>query len=111
MIKKLVATLVAISLFGLSALAFTAPPHQPGHRGVVQEARMDPVGGPIPHRDWHGGERVPGEFRHHNFVVDDWHQHGLNPPPRGYQWVGVNGDYVLAAIGTGIIASIVAAGR
>jgi len=31
----------------------------------------------------------------------------LQQPPRGYHWVGVNGDYVLAAIATGVIAQIV----
>ncbi|WP_438391903.1 RcnB family protein [Caballeronia sp. DA-9] len=40
-------------------------------------------------------------------MVDDWHNEGLQPPPRGYRWVGVNGDYVLAAITTGVIANIV----
>jgi len=39
-------------------------------------------------------------------VVNDWRGHHLSPPPRGYQWVQVGNDYVLAAIATGIIAQL-----
>ena len=67
---------------------------------------MGGPGGPVPHNDWHKGERLPAEYRDRNYVVDDWHDHGLQVPPRGYQWVGVNGDYVLAAVATGVIASV-----
>ncbi|CAN7773526.1 RcnB family protein [Caballeronia sp. LjRoot31] len=63
-------------------------------------------GGPIPHRDWHRGDRLPNEYRDRNYVVDDWRGHGLHQPPRGYHWVGVDGDYVLAAVATGVIANI-----
>lgn len=63
-------------------------------------------GGPIPHRDWHRGDRLPNEYRDRNYIVDDWRGHGLHQPPRGYHWVGVDGDYVLAAVATGVIANI-----
>jgi Ni/Co efflux regulator RcnB len=63
-------------------------------------------GGPIPHRDWHKGDRLPNEYRDRNYIVDDWRGHGLHQPPRGYHWVGVDGDYVLAAVATGVIANI-----
>jgi Ni/Co efflux regulator RcnB len=63
-------------------------------------------GGPIPHRDWHKGDRLPNEYRDRNYIVDDWRGHGLHQPPRGYHWVGVDGDYVLAAVTTGVIANI-----
>jgi len=58
-------------------------------------------------RDWHRGDRLPGDYRDRQYVVDDYRGYGLHQPPRGYQWVGVNGDYVLAAIATGVIAQIV----
>lgn len=106
--QKIIAAFVALTLLGASVFSFAAPLH-PGHqRAIVHEARADRIGGPNPHRDWRKGERVPAAFRHHNFVVDNWRGHGLDAPPRGCQWVGVNGDYVLAAIGTGIIASVIA---
>jgi Ni/Co efflux regulator RcnB len=39
-------------------------------------------------------------------VVDDWRNHHLSAPPRGYHWVQVGGDYVLVAIATGIILQL-----
>lgn len=39
-------------------------------------------------------------------MVDNWRAHRLSAPPRGYHWVQVGNDYVLAAIATGIIASV-----
>jgi Ni/Co efflux regulator RcnB len=70
--------------------------------------QADHRGYPQPHAEWHRGDRVPTEYRGRNYVVNDWHNHHLQAPPRGYQWVGVGGDYVLAAIATGVIAQIIA---
>jgi Ni/Co efflux regulator RcnB len=39
----------------------------------------------------------------------NWRAHYLWAPPYGYQWVYVDGYYMLIAIGTGLIADIVAA--
>jgi Ni/Co efflux regulator RcnB len=47
--------------------------------------------------DWGRGEQV------------DYHQSHLRAPPRGYEWRMVDGNYVLAAVATGVIASVVAA--
>lgn len=71
----------------------------------------DRRGYPEPHAEWRRGGRVPTEYRGRNYVVDDWRGHRLQPPPRGYQWVGVGGDYVLAAIATGLIAQIIVGSR
>ena len=38
----------------------------------------------------------------------DYRQHHLRQPPRGYEWRESNGSYVLAAVTTGVIASIIA---
>lgn len=70
--------------------------------------RFDRGGFVQPHVEWRRGGRVPTEYRGRNYVVDDWRQHRLQAPPRGYQWVGVGGDFVLAAIATGLIAQIIA---
>ncbi|CAG4889064.1 RcnB family protein [Paraburkholderia gardini] len=85
--------------------------HGHGHAPAPREAAMGGPGGPVPHNDWHKGERLPAEYRERNYVVDNWHEHGLQAPPRGYQWVGVNGDYVLAAIATGVIANVLLSGH
>ena len=52
------------------------------------------------------GDRLPPEYRHPNYVVDDWRGHRLSAPPRGYHWVQVGTDYVLVAIATGIILQL-----
>ncbi|BAN26201.1 RcnB family protein [Caballeronia insecticola] len=59
------------------------------------------------HGDWHRGDRLSADYRDHRYVVDDWHGRGLQEPPRGYQWVGVGGDFLLVAAASGIIAQIV----
>ena len=53
------------------------------------------------------GGRLPPELRDRHYVVTDWRRHRLAPPPRGYQWVQVGPDYVLAAIATGVIANLI----
>ena len=37
----------------------------------------------------------------------DYRAHHLRHPPRGYEWRQSNGQYVLAAVATGVIASMV----
>ncbi|MGI4815814.1 MAG: RcnB family protein [Janthinobacterium lividum] len=85
---------------------------RPGPVPGYMAGRGGPGGprGPIPHADWRRGQRIPAEYRQRSYVVDDWRGYGLRQPPRGYQWVGVNGDYVLVGIATGIISSILLSG-
>jgi Ni/Co efflux regulator RcnB len=52
------------------------------------------------------GGRLPDEYRGGRYVVNDWRGRHLSAPPRGYQWVQANNDYVLAAIATGLIAQV-----
>ena len=59
-----------------------------------------------PRHDLYRGNRLPGSYHHRQYVVDNWRSHRLSAPPRGYHWVQVGNDYVLAAIATGIIASV-----
>jgi Ni/Co efflux regulator RcnB len=59
-----------------------------------------------PNHQFYRGERLPAEYRHRQYVVDDWRGHRLSAPPRGYQWVQTGGDYVLVAIATGIIMQL-----
>jgi len=39
--------------------------------------------------------------------VNDWRERGLREPPRGEHWAYVDGNYVLIAVATGIITSII----
>ena len=56
---------------------------------------------------FHRGGHIPREYRSHQYVVDNWRDHHLSPPPRGHQWVQVGADYALIAIATGVIAQLV----
>jgi len=53
------------------------------------------------------GGRLPSELRHNQYVVSNWRGHHLSAPPRGYHWVQVGPDYVLAAIATGVIVNMI----
>lgn len=55
------------------------------------------------------GHRLPSELRHNQYVVSNWRSHRLSAPPRGYHWVQVGPDYVLAAVATGIITNLILA--
>ncbi|WP_213990820.1 RcnB family protein [Sodalis sp. dw_96] len=97
--------------------------HQKGHegqRGHEGPQGHDGHGGPQ-HGNFHGRERdhfaanghdfrrgrpLPPEYRNEHYRVHDWRQRGLYEPPRGEQWAYVNGNYVLVAVATGIITSI-----
>ena len=57
---------------------------------------------------WRKGGRLPAEYRHRQYVVENWRAHRLSAPPRGYHWVQHGNDYVLASIATGIIAQLLA---
>jgi Ni/Co efflux regulator RcnB len=88
-------TAAAAAVLALSAIAGTAMA-EPGryvHHGDWKKGyHMD-------HRDWDRGAKL------------DWRSHHLRQPPRGYEWREVDGNYVLAAVATGVIASLIANGH
>ena len=59
-----------------------------------------------PDHNWHKGDRLPDSYRGNQYVVNDWQSHHLRQPPAGYHWVNVNGDFVLAAVATGVITDM-----
>jgi Ni/Co efflux regulator RcnB len=76
------------------------------HQGRGHDDERDQGRGAGPYHQFHRGERLPVEYRHRHYVVEDWRGHHLSPPPRGYHWVQTGSDYVLVAITTGIILQI-----
>lgn len=77
------------------------------HRDVriVHEHRYGPrAAGPR----WHRGGYVPRDVWQHRRVA--WNQHRyprLYAPPRGHQWVQVDGEFLLVAVATGLIANVI----
>jgi len=76
-------------------------------RGGNGHGRWDGAG---PNHDFRKGGRLPAEYRHRQYVVNDWRGHRLSAPPRGYHWVQTGGDYVLVSIGSGIILQFMLGG-
>ncbi|WP_172448475.1 RcnB family protein [Caulobacter mirabilis] len=56
------------------------------------------------HGQWRRGDRLPDRYRY-GYAVD-YRDYRLAPPPRGYEYRRAGDDVVLAAIATGIIASV-----
>jgi Ni/Co efflux regulator RcnB len=59
-----------------------------------------------PDFNYYRGQRLPPQYRNHQYVVEDWRVHQLYAPPRGYHWVQSGGDYLLVAIATGVILQL-----
>jgi len=77
------------------------PQHDRGNHQRRQDER-----GAGPDHQYYQGDRLPMQYRSHQYVVNDWRGHRLSAPPRGYHWVQSGGDYVLVAIATGVILQL-----
>jgi Ni/Co efflux regulator RcnB len=68
--------------------------------------RYQPPRGYQAGHQWRRGEKLPTSYRGKTYVVDH-RRYGLSAPPRGYQYVRVGNDVVLAAVATGVISSVI----
>jgi Ni/Co efflux regulator RcnB len=97
-----IAAAAVLALTSLSGAALADPYHDHDHHGGPPPQAMQHhwrKGDRIDHAQWGRYERV------------DWRRHHLRAPPRGYEWRQVDGNFVLAAAATGLVASIIAAGN
>jgi Ni/Co efflux regulator RcnB len=102
--KKIALAAIAISLIATPA-AFAAPQqHFNGHHQVVkkQVVKKKTV---VRKTRWSRGHALPSNYRRN--VVRDYGRYHLRTPPRGYQWVKADNDYVLISITSGIISALV----
>ncbi|VVD64923.1 hypothetical protein PPN31114_00298 [Pandoraea pneumonica] len=83
------------------------PGHGPQHGGPPPRG---PAEDTWQHPDWRKGDRMPQQYRDRQYVVENYRDYHLPPPRRGYQWVGVGGDFLLVAIASGVIADMVVNG-
>jgi Ni/Co efflux regulator RcnB len=67
---------------------------RPGAGGWAQRSDFR-AGGRLAQSDWQSGR------------VIDYRTYHLRAPPPGYEWREVGGRYILAAVATGLIASII----
>jgi Ni/Co efflux regulator RcnB len=54
---------------------------------------------------WRRGAYVPRAYR--TYYVQDPYYYGLAPAPRGYRWIYADGNFVLMALATGLIANVI----
>ena len=54
---------------------------------------------------WRRGAYVPSAYR--GYYVQDPYYYGLGAPPRGHRWVYADGNFVLMALASGLIASVI----
>jgi Ni/Co efflux regulator RcnB len=61
------------------------------------------------YRRWAKGQRLDARYRDHRYYVSDYRRYGLRQPPRGYRWQRVDDQFLLTAVATGLIASVIIA--
>ncbi|KQR18134.1 MULTISPECIES: RcnB family protein [Xanthomonas] len=130
--KRLIGSFMVVSLL-TSGAAFAAPQqHDDRDRDRIAQQRHDDRGPDrhdehrndkhddrrSAHHDDHRNDRHGPPFRrgerlapdHRGNRVADYRKHHLKQPPRGHEWRRVDNQYVLIAIATGLIASVVGGG-
>ena len=127
--KKILAALTALSLLAGAGSAVAQPSRNNGPNNGYQQdfrnngrddgrndARNDRRDGPNyrsdyrRHAEWRKGYRM-GRSDWGRAHRVDYRAHRLPAPRRGYEWREVDGNYVMAAVATGLIFSIIAANR
>ncbi|MBB5859977.1 RcnB family protein [Xanthomonas arboricola] len=132
--KRIIGSLMVVSL--LTSGAAFATPQQHDDRDRDRSAQRHDARGPdrrddhrddrhddkrdhrpSAHNDDHRNDRRGPPYRrgerlapdHRGTRVTDYRKHHLNTPQRGHEWRRVDNNYVLIAVATGLIASVVAA--
>jgi Ni/Co efflux regulator RcnB len=59
------------------------------------------------HHSWRYGDHLPRAYYGRRYIVNDYYAYRLRPPPRGYHWVRIDNDVVLAAIASGLVVQAV----
>ena len=62
----------------------------------------------VQHEEWKKGAKMRDEDWKRGEAVD-YKEHHLRAPPHGHEWRLVDGNYVLAAVATGVITSVAVA--
>jgi len=123
--KRLITASLAVLMLAGGASAASAQDYRRDHnnngrydardrsyeQGRQDQARAEDRRDRREHRRWAKGQRLDQRYRGNTYYVSDYRARGLRQPPRGYRWQRVNDQYVLAAVATGLIASVIIANR
>lgn len=130
--KRIIGSLMVVSLLTSGAAFATPQQHDDRDRGAQHHDARGPDRRddhrddrhddkrdhrPSAHNDDHRNDRRGPPYRrgerlapdHRGTRVADYRKHHLNTPQRGHEWRRVDNNYVLIAVATGLIASVVAA--
>ena len=83
--------------------------HDGDHRGSEHAQGGHDQGGPhnfVRHDEWHKGGRMDRKDWKRGERMD-YRAYHLDPPPHGYEWRQIDGNYVLATISGGLILHVV----
>lgn len=121
--KRTVITAMVLSL-AAGSLALAAPQydqehHEDHHHAVEHHAPVHHAPARFttgryvrPHgyyaHSWRRGDRLPPAYRASSYVIANPAVYRLRPPPRGYYWVRVDNNAVLAAVATGVVVDVAA---
>jgi Ni/Co efflux regulator RcnB len=108
--RTLIAALAVLTTVTGAAGAAMAQPYGNGNGNGYGHDRYNGNDNGNGHHDWRRGGRIDRTDWNRGARVD-WRRHHLRQPPRGYEWRQVDGNYVMAAAATGLIASIIANSR
>src|ERR1700722_13444762 len=61
----------------------------------------------VRHEEWKKGEHIKQEDWNRGDHID-YRKYHLHAPPSGYEWREVDGNFVMAAIATGVISTVIA---
>ena len=109
--KRIASLVVSAVLLAGTTSAFAQPNRDnQGRDDHMQGPSMSMKGGDMGHQhaDWKKGGHIAQDDWGRGQTVD-YHSHHLRKPPRGYEWRQVDNNYVLAAVATGLIASVIMA--
>ena len=103
--KTTLAAAMAAALLLSNAVMAQEHEHPPGDEHHQENAVMHDRGAK---EGWYKkGGAVPREYRDDRYVVTDWRTEHLREPPHGYHWVrSDNGEFLLVAVTSGVIADI-----
>jgi Ni/Co efflux regulator RcnB len=94
--KNVIIGISAAALIAGAAGAVNAQPYQHADWGQDQGAQ----------HQWNHGDRM-GRNDWSTAQPVDYRAHHLRRPPHGYAWRESNGQFILAAVATGVVASVI----
>jgi Ni/Co efflux regulator RcnB len=103
LMKRTLMAALAATVAMAAPMAYAQPDHDRDHRGDHGGDRGDYHR----HDEWRKGYHMHQDDWARGRQID-WREHHLHKPPHGYEWREVDGNYVMAAVATGIIASVIA---